>query len=239
MGGNVWTDEDIEKLRGLLESNKTAAECAAMLPNRTIGAIKLYMKRHSMEKAVPYEWTDREIEILKKIYASPRAIKESMHLLPGRSYCAAAAMAIRLGITGKGKPVRGSTSLAFKICVPVLREFGPLTADELALKTGLNAQTIRESMRRNRGRDSRIAGWRRTTPFHWAAKWGLGAEPDAPRPAAMTKREQNQAKAKRDRAARANPFMVAAGKVKPVESVSGRKFKQDMTIHLHDELEEA
>lgn len=241
MAGQIWTDSDVAKLRDLLESNKTLSECATALPGRTPEAIKQYAMRHGMEKAVPYEWPEREIEILKQIYASPRAIKENMHLLPGRSYVAAAAMARRLGIAGKGKPMRGSTSLAFKICAPVIREFGPLTADELALKTGQNSQTIREAMRRNQGRDSRIAGWKRTTPFHWAAQWGLGGEPDVPRPRALTKSEQNRAHAKRLKARRANPFLVAAGEVKPVETLSGRKFEQDMTIHLDhlDEMEAA
>lgn len=237
MGGRVWTDDEIAKLHDLLQMNKTAAECAAALPGRTMGAIKLYMKRHGLEKAIPYDWTEREIQILKEIYVSPLAIKENMHHLPGRSYCAAAAMAIRLGITGKGKPVRGSTSLVFKLCLPVLKELGPLTAKELAFKIGQNAQTIREAMRRNHGRECRIAGWRRTTPFHWAIRWGFGTEPDVPRPTAMTKQEQNKAQAKRKQARRANPFFVAAGEIKPIESGPGRKFKQDMTIHL-DHLDE-
>ncbi|WP_143155728.1 MULTISPECIES: hypothetical protein [Burkholderia] len=222
-----------------MESNKNFEQCAAELPGRSAKAIQQFAMRHGMEKAEPYEWPEREIEILKRIYASPRAIKESMHLLPGRSYVAAAAMAHRLGFPAKGKPLKGSTSVVFKLCVPVILEFGPLTADELAIKTGQNAQTIREAMRRNHGRDSRIGGWKRTTPHHWAVQWAIGSDPDVPRPEALTKSEQNRAQAKRKKARKANPFLVAAGEVKPVLTGAGREFKQDMTIHLHDELEAA
>lgn len=241
MAYQIWTEADIEKLRLLLKGNKNFEQCAAAFEGRSAKAIQQYAMRHGLGKAAPYEWPDREIEILKQIYSSPRAIKENMHLLPRRSYASATAMARRIGLAGKGKPARGSTSLVFKICIPILRELGPLTADELALKTGQNAQTIREAMRRNQGRDSRIAGWKRTTPFHWAAQWGLGSDPDAPRPRALTKSEQNRAYSKRLKARRANPFLVAAGEVKPIETLHGRKFEQDMTIHLDhlDEMEAA
>ncbi|WP_217589766.1 transcriptional regulator [Burkholderia sp. GbtcB21] len=176
-------------------------------------------------------WMTSEVAILRKHYPTNMPIEEIAKMLPNHpasSFKAYAQKVLKLRRPTNG---RFFENRGWNRIVELLAE-RPMTAGELAAKTGKTKQSTGECLRLHRS-EWHIAGEipRRGVYTRLIA---LGADKDV-----VTKRKGRN---RPERAITAvNPFLVAAGSVKPRETITGRVIKQDMTIHLDhlDEMEAA
>lgn len=243
MGKRTWTDEQIYVLRQEFENGTPIAEISELL-GKTIFSVKNYATRHDIPHASYSSWTKEEDEILIKIWESPESIKNGLHLLPGRTYDACRVRAdLRLKLGDKTPARAGSKSFILARIIRLLGNNGPMTVDEMALETGLSRKGIQSILKVGRGVYAHIIDWKRIDANHHAALFTVGPGEDKPRPAPKSANQswREYKGRKRLKAGNFNPFLVAAGEVKPVETLRGRKFEQDMTIHLDhlDEMEAA
>jgi hypothetical protein len=187
-------------------------------------------------------WTKEEDEIVLQIYYSRKTIKACMHLLPGRSECAIAHRPITLGLPPRRKVSPPYQSWIREAIERELRDTGPLTALQLTKKLGASYGRVRRHLYDGRGTSVHVVGYSRVYERGTASPiWGIGPGEDAPKPPRLSKEEllRRQRVKRAAQSGRINPFAVAAGMVNPTSTGTGRVYSQDMTIHLHDELEEA
>lgn len=187
-------------------------------------------------------WTKEEEDTLREIYASNRTIKECANMIPGRTIEAIRAHCCELGFLPRRGAARSHYRWVEQAIVRVLSEGAPLTVIELAQATGASYHRIRITLYEGRGKKWHVAGYTRVyARGTQSPKWAIGAGEDAPKPETISHEEYKRRARERMRikSGKSNPFLTALGVIQPAAAPSGRVFQQDMTIHLHDELEEA
>lgn len=188
------------------------------------------------------KWKPEEDEIVRQIHASNMTAKEAVYLLPGRSHFSIMGRFQSLGLPRRGGRGRSHYRWVEEAIVKLLSAGAPLTVLEMAQATGASYHRIRIIMYEGRGTKWHIGGYTRVyCRGTQSPKWIIGPGPDAPKPPALTKAETNRRDRERRRLKNGtmNPFLTAAGFVEPKETGIGRVYAQDMTIHLHDEMEAA
>ena len=236
MNGRAWTKEEDTILRDAFERGVLIAEIAQMC-GRTVESVKCHATRLGIMHKGFVPWTPEEDEILREIWMAPLTVKAGLHRLPGRSYEGAKQRAKRLGYGAKVASAVGTRSYALRALIAMLDGVS-MTAKEIAAATGMDEGNIYDTLMRWRGVEFRISAWERVDRHHFARKWTLGAEEDAPKPAPREMKELHKNYRERKRIAKGifNPFAAAAGMIEPPKAPSGRVFKQSMEIR---ELEEA
>jgi len=186
------------------------------------------------------KWKPEEDEIVRQIHASDKTAKESAHLLPGRSHFSIMGRFQSLGLPKRGGRGRSHYRWVEEAIIRLLSAGAPLTVLEMAQATGASYHRIRVTMYEGRGTKWHVSGYARVyARGTQSPKWMLGPGEDAPQPAPLSKAETNRRDRERRKlkAGNVNPFLTAAGFVKPKEATPGRVYSQDMTIHLQDEME--
>lgn len=248
MGAPLWTGEQDAILRENWINNRDAIEkWAHLIPGRS---------RHGIAKRAEFlglgnrmderAWSKEEDDRLREAWNSPGPLKWKLDQFPDRTWPALCNRGAFLGLPRRtDKRVIGTNvSWTEGDLVKALTDSDPLTVKDLVRVTGLSASNLQRLLNAGHGKKYRIAEWTRNRftgcGAYWP-KWELGSGPDAKKPANQTRAERNaRVRAKRRvKAAQSNPFLVAAGLIEAPKLGKGRVFKQDMVIHLHDELEEA
>lgn len=168
----------------------------------------------------PVLWLTTELADLKKAYAENPNISpaELEKRFPRHTFKAIVDVQLRLGIVRNNGAKRHKPGWA-SIVQTVGK--GLMSRQEIADSLGCTRSNIGQILGSMRGH-WHIGGWQPSghysvmTPL---VKIGPGKDVPYPRKRAAT-------------AAEKNPFLIAAGSVKPIETVSGRVIKQDMP---HDE----
>ncbi|WP_175952845.1 hypothetical protein [Burkholderia sp. BCC0405] len=174
------------------------------------------------------EWTLPEVRILKDVYPTSMSINDIQALLPRHTRQSIMVYA-QTHLKLRRPPHRNRRYPGWERIKALLAD-KQLTMQQIADTLGVSKPSVSECMRLHRS-DWHIAD---RIPRRGMHTWiiALGAGEDAPADL-CAKTLSTYSKA------RPNPFLVAAGAVKPVQGHSGRVIRQDTTIHQHEELEEA
>ena len=188
-------------------------------------------------------YTKEEEENIRKVHATSKSYKSMAHLWPNREPHDVAAHAVKMRLGPRPNPIDKSGSFSLPMLIKAL-ESHPGKAYDVAPYVGLNKEyagrLLRSVSAEGEGQLCHIHSWLRAPNGKiWVEFWVAGPGKNAPRPIPITNRERKARERAEGRAARSNPFLIAMGAVKPSEIGTTRVFKQDMTIHLHDEMEEA
>lgn len=176
------------------------------------------------------DWLMTEIALLRERYATEPSCAELMALFPRHTPASVRRTAC---IEGLSRPRAGVVKFRPGLDRMLkLLEQGPLTSREIGKHLGIQYRAV-ENLKTMYRDSFRVAGWEPPPgPGKWAPKWGLAnGMPDVPKPFAR--------RGKKIGRKMANPFAVASGQVSVPAGAPGRVYKQDMVIHLHDELEAA
>lgn len=187
------------------------------------------------------DWSPEEDAILTEIYSNQQPAKHQMHRLPGRTYPAAKIRARRLGLEFKAPPNDGSLSWIKAAILKELERGIPMSDATLSVRIGASRAGMKPVIRRAHGVELKIADWERAGPHSWRPMWTLGNGPDAPKPlkksAAQACRDCREKK--RREAGRYDPFASLFGAMPTIINSAGRVYKQDMKVHVRDEMETA
>ncbi|KVL59277.1 hypothetical protein WT01_15730 [Burkholderia cepacia] len=161
-------------------------------------------------------WTPEDDAIVREIWASDQTVKALAHRLPHRTLNAIRQRMGDLKLPRRGGVARSHFRWLEELIVAELAKGRPLTAQQLAERTGGSITRVRELLEMGHGEKFHVDGWCRTATKGCPMKrWALGDDDDAPRPRRRTKDETN-AKYRAVKAARRdadNPFHVAMAQV--------------------------
>jgi hypothetical protein len=170
-----------------------------------------------------------EVAILREHYPTNMPISELAKLLPNHppgSFKAYAQKVLKIYRPSDGRFYKDH---GWEKIVELLKK-GPRTAREIADLRGVSLQSTCECLRNHRAEWHVCGEIPRQGNYPRLIALGPGEDVSIAR-VGRTKKWRRPPKL--------NPFLVAQGMVAPKETIKGRVIKQDMTIHLHDELEEA
>lgn len=175
-------------------------------------------------------WMTSEVAILRQHYPTTMPIDELAKLLPNHPPGSFKAYAQKVLKIRRPEDGRFYKDHGWEKIVELLKD-GPLTAREISTKRGVSMQSTCECLRNHKG--------------EWHVSGEVPRQGNYPRLIALGPGEDVTIKRigrtkKWRRPPKVNPFLVALGAVAPKETVAGRVYKQDMTIHLDhlDEMEE-
>lgn len=181
----------------------------------------------------PHFWRANEKTAVTRMYESGYALRD----IAAATGVSSDAIRRAVGRWGLHRPdghigVETRANLAWPRIKVLLNGGRALTVTQICDESGLCKQAVLTAIRSYRA-EIHVASYERTAR-HPAALWRLGNARDAEKPAPKRRAGQRSQTSP-------NPFLVAAGCVVPIETVSGRVIKQDMTIHLDhlDEMEAA
>jgi hypothetical protein len=178
---------------------------------------------------VKNDWLTTEITLLRDQYATASSCAELMALFPRHT---PASVRRTARIEGLSRPLAGVVKVrpGLDRMLKLLETEIALTSREIGKRLGIKYRAV-ENLKSLYRDEFRIAGWEPPPGAgKWAPKWGIAnGMPDLPKPFASKGQKVGRKMV--------NPFATASGQVSAPAGTKGRVYKQDMVIHLHDELE--
>ncbi|KVO11744.1 hypothetical protein [Burkholderia ubonensis] len=235
-----WTPQELGLLIEISQQRRVLREEMHCFPGRTYDALTSQCNRMRLPVHREHGYSEAEDAAIREIYASNSSIKSRLSLLPNRSYSSIKVRARQLGVTGtKAAATDGSLSVVRMSVVTPLKKGDSMTTEVIAAKLGYCLDSVRIALRRGRGKEFYIAGWLRVGLHGIAPTWAHGCGPDAARPprkdTALSRREYKRRR--KIASAAFNPWQIGAAPISALSAPPGRIFKQDMTIHSHDDFE--
>ncbi|QTO46350.1 SANT/Myb-like DNA-binding domain-containing protein [Burkholderia latens] len=233
-----WSKEDDDRLIAIYESGNIC-EQLDNFPGRTRGSC---MRRAYRLKITRVDhWTDEQDNLLRDAYSQGVRLKLIAQKMPSRSLPAIKARCQRLGLVGQFQGKSGSDfSWVRESLLSVLRQGQILTIAKLALHVGCSQSGIKHQLKVLHGKQIHVGDWEHTGQRYVPCfKYGVGDDVPRPGPRSNAENCQRYRTKNRIKEKKYDPFAALIGNVQIPSSETGRVFKQDMVIHLNDELEEA
>ncbi|MDN7490561.1 SANT/Myb-like DNA-binding domain-containing protein [Burkholderia sp. AU45274] len=233
-----WSKEDDDRLIAIYASGNIF-EQLRNFPGRSRGSC---MRRAYRLKITHVDhWTEEQDNLLREAYSKGIRLKMMAQKMPTRSLPAIKARCQRLGLVGQFKGKSGSDfSWIRESMLDILKQGNVLTIAKLALRVGCSESGIKHQIKVLRGKQIHVGDWEHTGQRQVPC-FKYGKDKDMPRPSPRSNAEnclryrtKNRIKAKKY-----DPFAALLGNIQVPVAEKGRVYKQDMTIHLYDELEEA
>lgn len=242
MHGTFWTVTETEILKEIWHLDGPLEMHMHRLPGRGVDATVLRAARLKLGRRF-IEWTPEEDAILREIWPNS-SVKSQLHRLPKRKWKAVLNRAIVLGLPARAASVFVSSySWIDDAAHRELESAAPMNVHQIAKRIGASPGRVGKVLRRDSNDHFRIVDWDRISANGagaWTPIWSIGSEPDVEQPRRSNAERMREYRAKRRIAAgQFNPFATALGMVAAPQGTQGRVYKQDMVIHLHDELEAA
>lgn len=242
MPGLPYSEEELSALAQIGNNKLVLKDHMHLFPNRSYEALKDKCQSMGLKVLRVDGWTEEDDEILREIYQSNSTIKASLgKRLPRHSYTAAKTRARVLGLAGrKASCTDKSKSVVKMAMVSLLSKGQPMTSKMIAIQLASSRDWVNKILHAGHGTEFYIAERVRVGVHGVAPLWLAGDLPDAP-PLPRKDMAQSKREYKRRQSLKKGDFnpWVKLGVPAQMESIPSRIIKQDMTIHRHDEMEEA
>ena len=233
-----WSKEDDDRLIEIYKSDSILKQLDNF-PGRSRGSC---MRRAYRLKITRVDhWTEEQDNLLRQAYSEGIRLKKIAQQIPTRSLPSIKARCQRLGLVGQFQGKSGTDySWIRESMLSVLKEGHILTIAKLALRVGCSESGIKHQIKVLRGKQIHVGDWEHTGQRYVPCfKYGKGNDIPRPQPRSNAENCRRYQSKKRIEAKKYDPFAALIAPIAVPVCATGRVYQQDMTIHLHDELETA